>query len=410
MGEKLTVQELLRRVDGERIIAQAILRDDLIGYGQEESSWLEVYSALYRDLTTVLLDPEPEEPMVLWVWPDEDMPGALDVSGMDLTPDKRDGEKYAMECTEPEVYAGMLVPWEYLRRYPIELVASEILREYGWHGSDRRGAAPLVLYRNAEACLQEEKLRKSLYAGEPQTEQQEKLAFREVLRPECSRTETVLEAVGMDFSLYHQFMEDPEKVQQADRQTADLARIRRHVAILHTLGYRDRDIARLYYEKPSFLDCSASELRRLLRRRGTEMTRYLLQRHPERLEEVLARDSSAEELRRSPLQCAPGREVFTYAYLHDLDVWLTGPDGNLKGVYRILSLAGDRCGGKLWCTEMNDRGKDPIRCIDWQEIAGVRISAGGKIQDTPEKRARAAQLAEEAAGGRFCMGGEGRRE
>ena len=410
MSLQLTVQELLRRVDAPRIIAQAILRDDLTRYGQEESSWLEVYSVLYQDLTTVLLDPEQEDPMMLWVWPEDETPEALDVSGMDLAPGKRDGTKYAMEYTQPEVYAGMLVPWEYLRRYPVELIASEVLREYGWHGADRKGAAPLVLYRKAEACLQEWRFCQTLCAGDPEVLRQEKIAFREAVSPEYGRTEAVLEAAGMDFSLYHQFMKEPDKVRQTDGQREDLPRIRHNVSILRALGYRDEDIARLYYEKPSFLAHPCYEFRKLLNRRGAEMTRYLLQRYPERLEEVLASGSSPEELRCSPLQCAPGREVFRYAYEHDLTVWLSELDGNRKGLYRILSLAGDRNGGKLWCEEYDDHENAPLRCIDWQEISSVCIGGRAGKPVAQEKRIQAARLAEEAVGGRYYLGEEGRRK
>lgn len=152
----ITVQELLKIADAPYIIARAAYydgKDDA-----ERQSWVNTYCRLYCGLMAADIHGEGvDRQMILYardyseINERGDNISCLDISGfkrelmsMDEVTDylmmfghfPPDHELYAVEYLSYADFAAMPVPHGMLRKYPMEYLAAEVLREYGWNGGD----------------------------------------------------------------------------------------------------------------------------------------------------------------------------------------------------------------------------------------------------------------------------------
>ena len=153
-NQHINVKELLKIANAPYIIARAAAidgKDD-----EDKRGWTEIYCRIYRDLMEAEVTRwEKGRELILYVneYREDYIPGwrAMNVSGFHVD----DPHMYAVEFLECEDYNGMLVPNSLLMQYPLEILASEVLREYGWYGAEESTVADEQLLQAALAMLEE---------------------------------------------------------------------------------------------------------------------------------------------------------------------------------------------------------------------------------------------------------------
>lgn len=130
---QMVVKDLFHGVDPARVIARSILED---GFSKEEfDGWITKYYAQFMELQK---SKTRRTDMMLHLSVICHSGGQYGcVGGFKYEDIKRNEEiEYAIEGLHTRQYASLYVPEYTVQRYGKEVVAGEVLREYGFHGYD----------------------------------------------------------------------------------------------------------------------------------------------------------------------------------------------------------------------------------------------------------------------------------
>ena len=396
----MNVQTLLRLVSAPAAIARAA-KAERAADQEDRARWLNMYSRIYCQLTAVC--PLPAQEMLL-MYRDEDSE-MLETASLPLEAPRQVDCAYAAEVLGPEEYAALLVPRTLLACFPLEELAADVLREYGWHGVSTSLPDPdcLFLYRQAEEYL--EQLQQSGGRIGPDENSRDEMyracAWEMELRcREDLPVERILEEAGLDFDQYYEFRKNSTKMVTAmtTARKYGLARLRENIDFMKRVDFSPREIASIYCGDPALFDLEPEALCHLLCGKGLADARYLFRLYPERARGML-------EAQEGDFCFPPSRSLFAYAKECRVQMLVQLHSGEeLEG--GVLCAAGDKSRGRLYLKDESfcwDRAeKDRLLVCDFEDIAWVRLEDLNSAPD-PKLLPRAEKLAKEYVSGEYIV-------
>lgn len=135
----MIVRDLFSGVDEARVIARAIYEDDL--KNEDVNDWITKY---YAQLNKLKNSKNSKSNMMLYLHVQKDKERQYGcVSGFEYK-DIKDEKViyYSIDYLNIKKYASLYVPEYTVQRYGKEVVAAEVLREYGWNRYDENILCP----------------------------------------------------------------------------------------------------------------------------------------------------------------------------------------------------------------------------------------------------------------------------